>query len=121
MRRLSYYHQEFDNRVLQGRDFVDDDHANDCHGHGTHVTGTVAGSLYGVTNATLVPVRVLSCTGGGLWSDVLASYDWIVNYMKNSTKRAVINLSLGGGKNVAINQATDRLVTQHNCCGCRSW
>ncbi|MFJ8085428.1 S8 family serine peptidase [Streptomyces sp. NPDC096205] len=41
-------HQDFGGRAASGYDFVDNDSdAADCHGHGTHVTGTV-GSAYGV-------------------------------------------------------------------------
>jgi len=37
-------HQEFEGRASHGFDFIDDDPvAEDCHGHGTHFAGTVAG------------------------------------------------------------------------------
>ena len=39
---------------------------SDCHGHGTHIAGTVGGTTYGVAkNVTVHPVRVLDCTGSG--------------------------------------------------------
>src|SRR5690606_29944591 len=42
-------HEDFGGRARSGYDFVDDDaDADDCHGHGTHVAGTVGGSDYGV-------------------------------------------------------------------------
>ncbi|MDF5394053.1 S8 family serine peptidase, partial [Vibrio parahaemolyticus] len=60
-------HVEFGGRSVSGYDFVDNDaDASDCNGHGTHVAGTIGGSLYGVAkNVNLVGVRVLSCTGSG--------------------------------------------------------
>ena len=40
------------------------DGTQDCNGHGTHVAGTIGGQTYGVAKeVTLVPVRVLDCTG----------------------------------------------------------
>src|SRR4029078_7211111 len=41
-------HSEFGGRARSGYDFVDDDtDASDCHGHGTHVAGTIGGSTDG--------------------------------------------------------------------------
>ncbi|HHF3049234.1 TPA: S8 family serine peptidase, partial [Vibrio alginolyticus] len=64
---------------VSGYDFVDNDaDASDCNGHGTHVAGTIGGSLYGVAkNVNLVGVRVLSCTGSGSTSGVIAGVDWV--------------------------------------------
>src|SRR5262245_30510126 len=60
-------HSQFGGRATYGRDFVDNDStASDCHGHGTHVAGTVGGSTYGVAKGvSLVAVRVLNCSGSG--------------------------------------------------------
>ena len=67
---------------------------NDCHGHGTHVAGTIGGSTYGVAKGvTLHPVRVLDCNGNGTDSSVIAGVDWVT---ANRVKPAVANMSLGG-------------------------
>src|SRR6266540_5097522 len=79
----------------------------DCHGHGTHVSGTIGGATYGVAKAvSLHGVRVLSCAGLGLTSQIIAGIDWV---RANHVKPAVANMSLGGGISQALNDATTNL------------
>jgi serine protease len=81
---------------------------NDCHGHGTHVSGTVGGTLYGVAKSvTLHAVRVLGCTGSGSNAGVIAGIDWVT---ANKTLPAVANMSLGGGASTALDDAVRRSV-----------
>ncbi|MEV4625552.1 S8 family serine peptidase [Micromonospora sp. NPDC049523] len=85
---------EFAGRIQSGHDFIDDDSdATDCHGHGTHVAGTVGGTTYGVAkNVNLVAVRVLDCAGWGTSEEIAAGVDWVT---ANAVKPAVANMSLG--------------------------
>jgi len=79
----------------------------DCNGHGTHVAGTIGAATYGVAKAvSLHGVRVLSCAGIGLSSDVIAGVDWVT---ANHASPAVANMSLGGGKSAALDQAVTSL------------
>jgi subtilisin family serine protease len=79
----------------------------DCHGHGTHVSGTVGGSTYGVAKSALLRgVRVLDCTGNGSTSGVIAGVDWVRN---NHIAPAVANMSLGGGVSSALDTAVNNL------------
>ena len=79
----------------------------DCHGHGTHVSGTIGGTTYGVAKGvSLHGVRVLSCAGIGLTSQIIAGIDWV---RQNAVKPAVANMSLGGGLSTALNDATTNL------------
>jgi hypothetical protein len=97
-------HEEFAGRVLEGADLVDNDSTpQDCHGHGSHVAGTVLGTTYGVAKqAMLHGVRVLDCVGSGSTADVIAGIDWVT---ANHIKPAVANMSLGGGFSQALNDA----------------
>ena len=92
-------HSEFNGRMVAGYDFVDDDTtAEDGHGHGTHVAGTIAGAndgsgITGVAyDADIMPIRVLNDSGSGSLADVIAGIRWAADNGAD-----VINLSLGGG------------------------
>ncbi|MBC2900723.1 S8 family peptidase [Streptomyces cupreus] len=97
-------HSDFGGRASYGYDAVDNDNtAQDGHGHGTHVAGTVAGSAYGVAKkARVVGVRVLNNSGSGTTAQVVAGIDWVA---QNAVKPAVANMSLGGGADTAIDTA----------------
>jgi subtilisin family serine protease len=99
-------HTQFGGRVVQGRDTIDGAlPAADCHGHGTHVAGTVGGSVHGVAKGvTLVAVRVLDCQGSGTTSGVIAGVDW-VTADHQASQPAVANMSLGGGASTALDNA----------------
>lgn len=104
-------HREFTGRVRSGFTAVQDGKGTtDCLGHGTHVAGTLGGTTYGVAKqVTLVPVRVLSCTGSGTSSQLIAGIDWVVADHKPG-QPAVANISLGGAASTAIDAAVQRLV-----------
>ncbi|MBZ4421156.1 S8 family peptidase [Myxococcus sp. RHSTA-1-4] len=106
---VRYTHREFGGRASVSFDAIGDSmKGNDCHGHGTHVAGTVAGSTYGVAkNAFIHSVRVLGCDGSGSTSGVIAGIDWVT---KNHESPAVANMSLGGDVDQAIDDAVRRSV-----------
>ena len=71
-------HSDFGGRATSGFDAIDGGTADDCHGHGTHVAGTVGGTAYGVAKGVqLVAVRVLNCEGSGTTEQVVAGIDWV--------------------------------------------
>jgi subtilisin family serine protease len=98
-------HNEFGGRAVHGYDAILGVSSDDCHGHGTHVAGTIGGSTYGVAKGVrLVAVRVLSCEGTGLTSWVIAGIDWVTGNHR-AGQPAVANMSLGGGASSALDTA----------------
>jgi subtilisin family serine protease len=104
-------HTQFGGRAIFGFDAVTSGGtANDCHGHGTHVAGTVGGSIHGVAKGvTLVAVRVLNCSGSGTTSGVVAGINFVTsNHL--SGQPAVANMSLGGGVSSSIDSAVQNSI-----------
>lgn len=89
-----------DTEFVEGYDFVNDrKDTRDDNGHGTHVAGTIAQSTHnnlGVAGiaykAKLMPLKVLSATGGGTVSDIAEAIRFAADHDAD-----VINMSLGGG------------------------
>ncbi|HKX76269.1 MAG TPA: S8 family serine peptidase, partial [Acidimicrobiia bacterium] len=79
---------------------------NDGHGHGTHVAGTIGAidndqGVVGVApGARLWAVKVLSDSGSGYTSWILAGLDYVV---ANADAIEVGNMSLGGSFSQALN------------------
>ncbi|HLT36727.1 MAG TPA: S8 family peptidase, partial [Enhygromyxa sp.] len=109
-------HPEFEGRAAIGFDALykttkHPKYGRDCDGHGTHVAGTIGAASYGVAKGVnLYGVRVLGCNGSGTWSSVIAGLEWVAEHHVGP---AVVNMSLGGGKSQAVNDAVRELVEQH--------
>jgi subtilisin family serine protease len=104
---ILYSHRDFGGRAVFGFDAYDGDGV-DCHGHGTHVAGTIGSATYGIAKGVkLVGVRVLNCSGAGFLSRVVAGLDWAAS---QGAYPAVINMSLGGSANATLDDAVRRAV-----------
>jgi subtilisin family serine protease len=102
---IRFSHNDFGGRAVSGVDQIDGGTADDCHGHGTHVAGTVGGTTYGVAKSVrLVAVRVLNCSGSGATSGVIAGVDWVTGNHQ-AGQPAVANMSLGGGASSSLDTA----------------
>jgi len=102
-------HNDFGGRASGDFTSINDGNgANDCNGHGTHVAGTVGGSAHGIAkNVRLHAVRVLSCSGSGTTSGVIAGVDFVA---QNHIDPAVANMSLGGGASSSLDSAVNNAV-----------
>jgi subtilisin family serine protease len=102
-------HKDFGGRATSGFDAIDnDDDADDGHGHGTHVAGTIAGTDHGVAKkAKIVAVRVLDDQGSGTTEQVVAGIDWVT---ENHQGPSVANMSLGGTVDEALDAAVQKAI-----------
>jgi subtilisin family serine protease len=104
-------HQDFGGRALWGANFADTVN-NDCNGHGTHVAGTVGGTVYGIAKkTTLIAVKVLSCDGSGTYEGVIEGIQWTVTTFQSRKRPSVGNMSLGGPYAASVNQAIEAAVS----------
>jgi cerevisin len=98
----------------------------DGNGHGTHCAGTIASFKYGVAKAAhVIAVKVLGTNGSGSMSDVVAGVVWattsaaekaaaaLAEFKATGTtthKGSVANMSLGGQKSQALDDAVNKAV-----------
>lgn len=110
---INIAHTQFGGRASDGYDVVDGAlPAADCNGHGTHVASTIGGNTYGVAKGVqLIGVRVLNCAGSGTYSGVIAGIDWVTRQKRAyPTKAMVANMSLGGGRTSAVDNAVSNSI-----------
>ncbi|KAK2871892.1 Transcriptional coactivator, partial [Arthroderma sp. PD_2] len=106
-------HEDFEGRAIWGSNQVNDGDNSDGSGHGTHTSGTMVGKQYGIAKkAKLVAVKVLGNDGSGPTSGIVAGINWSVEHARQNggTKKAVMNMSLGGSSSSALNRAAAEAV-----------
>jgi cerevisin len=119
-------HVEFEGRARWGKTMPANDVDEDGNGHGTHCAGTIASRRYGVAKkANLIAVKVLGSNGSGSMSDVVGGVVWASEQAAKAAAKAraeylatgytahkgsVANMSLGGGKSKALDQAVNAAV-----------
>ena len=105
---VDFTHPELNVDTDRSRTFVNSRSADDDNGHGSHVAGTIAAmnntiGVIGVApGATVVAVKVLSRSGSGSNSGVIAGVDYVG---ANGSNGDVANMSLGGGVSPALDEA----------------
>jgi len=98
-------HQEFKGRATWDISYVGE--SSDGNGHGTHCAGTIVGTWAGyVPKAEVRSVQVLSAGGSGAWSGIVSGIQYVVSNRKAGFN--VMSMSLGGGTNLAANEALDK-------------
>jgi cerevisin len=123
---INIIHEEFEDRASWGKTVPLNDVDEDGNGHGTHCAGTIASRKYGVAKAAhVIAVKVLGSNGSGSMSDVVSGVLWaaveakqkavaaLAEYAatgKTRHKGSVANMSLGGGKSQALDDAVNRAV-----------
>ncbi|MEN4099262.1 MAG: S8 family serine peptidase [Anaerolineaceae bacterium] len=111
---VDYLHPDLLERVIRGRDFVNDDaDPMDDNGHGTHVAGIIAArqgnkiGIAGVSTGRVVAVKALTAQGWGTNFEIAQA----IYSCANRSDVSVINLSLGGsGRSTMQADAVDYAV-----------
>ncbi|RDA88413.1 hypothetical protein CP532_5595, partial [Ophiocordyceps camponoti-leonardi (nom. inval.)] len=115
-------HVDFEGRAKWGKTIPSGDEDEDGNGHGTHCSGTIAGKKYGVAKkANIYAVKVLRSNGSGSMSDVVKGVEYAAESHAAQVKAAkdgkrkgfkgsVANMSLGGGKTMALDAAVNAAV-----------
>ncbi|KAI9888648.1 MAG: hypothetical protein M1814_006588 [Vezdaea aestivalis] len=113
-------HAAFGGRARMGfsKDGPNDLNANcDQDGHGTHVAGTAAGSVFGVASgANVIGVKVLGSDGSGLSSDTIKGLDYVIrqhdaNKKKGNFIGSIASMSWGlEGRSASVEQAINAAI-----------
>jgi cerevisin len=123
---ININHKEFEGRASWGKTIPMNDVDEDNNGHGTHCAGTIASRKYGVAKAAnVIAIKVLGSNGSGSMSDVIAGVIFAAEDAlekaklaaaelkatgKTKHKGSVANMSLGGGKSIALDDAVNGAV-----------
>jgi subtilisin len=108
---IDYNHEDLSQNYKGGYNFVNNtSNPMDDHGHGTHVSGTIAAldnniGVIGVApEAYIYATKVLDKNGSGSYSNVIAGIQWAID-----NKMQVISMSLGGsGFSQTMKDACDK-------------
>jgi len=102
-------HPDLNVDLARSKSFLNNNtNPDDGFGHGTHVAGTIAaknntiGVVGVVPGAKVVSLRALNSQGSGTTDDIIEAIDYAA---ANAGPGDVVNMSLGGGADVALDNA----------------
>ncbi|KAG9010798.1 sla2 Src-like adaptor 2, partial [Tulasnella sp. 427] len=78
----------------------------DDNGHGSHVSGTIAGATFGVAKkASLFGIKVMDSDGSGSTSGIIQGIQVAMQAAAKTNRPSVINMSIGGAGSRALDSA----------------
>jgi subtilisin family serine protease len=111
---VQFSHTDFGGRASLVKTLFPAEVAPDGNGHGTHCSGTIASTTYGVAKlATIKGVKALSAAGSGTYEGIISAIEFGVTDSKKVPSRAlntVMSMSLGGPTSKAVNDAVDAAI-----------
>jgi len=103
-------HVDFGGRAYSVYNAITNESPTDLNGHGTHCAGVIGGIKYGVAkNVTLFSAKVLSGSGSGSISGVVAGVDYVTLNQRTSRK-SVACVSFGGGISTTLDEAITKSI-----------
>ncbi|MHB0856353.1 MAG: S8 family peptidase [Anaerolineae bacterium] len=110
---IDYDHEDRPANLLLGYDFINGDaDPRDDHSHGTHVAGIAAArtdndaGIAGMCpDCSVLAIKVLNASGQGSHSAIASGIRLAADAGASLGKRVVINLSLGGGYSLLLEEA----------------
>jgi len=103
-------HNDFGGRAAAVYNAITGESGQDLNGHGTHCAGTIGGTTYGVAKqVALKAVKVLSASGSGSTTGVVAGVNYVTNN-KSGTRKSVASMSLGGGAATTLDTAVQNSI-----------
>ncbi|KAI0032756.1 serine protease [Vararia minispora EC-137] len=106
---ISTTHSDFGGRARLGAVFGSSQNV-DGNGHGTHVSGTAAGTRWGVAKAaSLIAVKVLNDGGSGTVSDIVSGLNFVATSARSSGRPSIATMSLGGSASTALDSAVSSI------------
>ena len=108
-------HDDFGGRAVWGYTAGEIPTDGDGNGHGTHCAGTIGSNSYGLAKGVeLVAVKVLRDSGFGSTNGIIDGLNWIladhVTRSGSGMAKSVINMSLGGGADNALDEAVEACI-----------
>ncbi|KAG6810691.1 hypothetical protein H0H92_010715 [Tricholoma furcatifolium] len=92
--RINVQHRQFGGRAQWGETFIGTKN-KDVYGHGTMVSGVVAGSQYGIAKqAKLIAVKVMDDHGHGTLQSVINGLVWVLKRVRGNGADKVVNMSI---------------------------
>lgn len=108
-----FFRENGESRLRMGYNpFRDNFDSADCHGHGSHVAGTIGGTTYGVAkDVDVVAVRVMECGEVKTVANIVEGMNWVIEDVANHQGPAVVNMSLSDPEgSVAWDNATQAMI-----------
>ena len=102
---IAWDHKELKDVCIDGENFdAESNTYYENHGHGTHVSGTIAGKTVGIApKAKILAVKTMNSKGSGNPKQTIEGLKYIFNWRgKNNEKVDIVNMSLSIGSELEL-------------------